>query len=371
MRSEPILIMAGGTGGHVYPALAVAECLSSLPRNLPLYWLGTKRGLEARLVPERGIPLFTLGVGGLRGKGLLRLLWSPLMLLASLCRAGWILLRLKPAAVLGMGGYASGPGGLAAWLLRIPLYIHEQNRRAGLTNTLLAPLARVVFQGFPDTFPARRGAITSGNPVRRDILALAEPRQRMAGRTGPIRVLILGGSQGARALNRIAPPALAELAQTQPLEVRHQCGAAHLSDTRQALAGLPFEQDGGNYRLEAFIDDMTAAYAWADVAVCRAGALTLAELCAAGLGAVLIPFPYAVDDHQTMNARYLSEAGAAALCPEAGLDENKLRAVLSDLFRDRQTLVAMAERSRKLARPDAARLIAAYCAGERYAGEQE
>ena len=367
MRRKAILIMAGGTGGHIYPALAVAERLRRRPSGedggASLYWLGTRRGLEAKLAPAHGIELFTLGVGGLRGKGRLRALRSPPILLLSLCRAMCLLLRLKPAAALGMGGYASGPGALAAWLLRVPLYIHEQNRRAGLTNTMLAPLARVVFQGFPDTFPKRRGAITSGNPVRRAVCDLPAPRRRMAGRGEALRVLILGGSQGARALNRLTPRALSALAADRAVEVWHQCGAAHREDTAREIAALGFS-DRNAYRLDAFIDDMAAAYAWADVAVCRAGALTIAELCAAGLGAVLIPFPHAVDDHQTLNARYMSDAGAAVLCPEAGLDAAGLRAVLADLLRDRQALLEMAENSRKLARPDAARLIAAYCLGE-------
>ncbi|MGI9230009.1 MAG: undecaprenyldiphospho-muramoylpentapeptide beta-N-acetylglucosaminyltransferase [Gammaproteobacteria bacterium] len=359
MQHKPIMIMAGGTGGHIYPALAVAEFIRS--RDIPLYWLGTRRGLEAVLVPRQGIELFTLSVDGIRGKGLRQLLLSPFRIVASICRAMRIFLRLKPAAVLGMGGFAAGPGGIAACLLRIPLYIHEQNRIAGLTNKLLAPLARLVFQGFPKTFPARDGVITSGNPVRRAICELPEPQSRMAGRSGSIKVLILGGSQGALCLNRLLPQALSELGKTDAVEVWHQCGIAHHDSTAQVYAGL----DLSGYKLEAFIEDMAAAYAWADLAVCRAGALTIAELCAAGLGAVLIPFPHAVDDHQTMNARYMSDANAAVLCPEAELDVSGLQSLLSGLVQDRQTLINMAVNSRQLAQPDAARVVGEYCIGER------
>ncbi|MGD8378335.1 MAG: undecaprenyldiphospho-muramoylpentapeptide beta-N-acetylglucosaminyltransferase [Gammaproteobacteria bacterium] len=348
----PILIMAGGTGGHVFPALAVAVELRRAGRDV--VWLGTRNGLEARVVPAAGIEVEWLTVGGLRGKGLVNWLFAPWRLLRSVFQAFRIVRRLKVSAVLGMGGYVSGPGGLAAWLLRRPLVIHEQNAIAGLTNRVLAHLATDVLQAFPGTFEAVLRPRTVGNPVREDILRLESPRTRMHMRTGPTRVLVLGGSQGAAILNRVVPEAAAEVA--LPIDIWHQSGERNLDTTRAA-----YREAGVSARIDPFISDMAEAYGWADIVICRAGALTVTELATAGVGAILIPFPAAVDDHQTLNARHLSENGAAVLLPQRELTADALCRVLDELCADRIRLVAMAEEARQLARPDATRLVARAC----------
>jgi UDP-N-acetylglucosamine--N-acetylmuramyl-(pentapeptide) pyrophosphoryl-undecaprenol N-acetylglucosamine transferase len=351
---RPILIMAGGTGGHVFPALAVARELSAL--GVPVAWLGTRRGLEARVVPAAGYPLAAIRVTGLRGKGRLRLLAAPFMLSLALLQALVVMARLRPAAVLGMGGFAAGPGGVVAWLLRRPLLIHEQNSVPGTTNRLLAPLASRVLEGFPGSMPALRRALHTGNPVRREIAGLPEPGVRFAGRGAALRLLVLGGSLGAQALNRAVPGALARLPATERPAVHHQTGAAEV-----AAVQAQYRELAGESRVEAFIADMAAAYAWADLVVCRAGALTIAELAAAGVGAVLVPFPHATDDHQTGNARYLVDAGAAVLLPQAELDAERLAGLLARFGARRQELLEMARRARRLARPEAAREVARLC----------
>lgn len=357
-RSEtaaaPVMIMAGGTGGHVYPALAVADCLRR--RGVPLYWLGTRQGLEARIAPAHDFPLLTIEVRGLRGKGIGGWLLAPLRILAALFQALRHLLRCRPAAVLGMGGFASGPGGIAAWMLRIPLLIHEQNAAAGLTNRLLAPFATLLMEGFAGTFSGRR-VRTTGNPVREDIAGLEPPAQRLAGRGPVARLLVVGGSQGARALNEKVPGALALLGQDLQVEVLHQCGPRHLDDARRCYAAAGMS----SARVVPYIEDMAAAYAWADLVLCRAGALTIAELCVAGIASVLVPYPFAADDHQTVNARHLSERGCAVLVPEPELDAQPLASLLNELFSDRQRLLAMAECCRAMARPQAASAVADAC----------
>lgn len=362
MSDRAILIMAGGTGGHVYPALAVADRLKA--KGFSLCWLGTGRGLEARVVPEQGYPLARITVAGLRGKGLWRRLLAPPMLLIALWQALRVLRRVRPVAALGMGGFASGPGGVAAWLLRVPLLIHEQNAVAGLTNRLLAPLAVVVLAAFPAAFQGRFGGkngqkpIICGNPVRPAIAGLPGPATRFAGRDqrSP-RLLILGGSLGAKRLNEALPEALAALCADFALQIRHQCGLRHLAATRAAYQSRRLEAG-----ISAFIEDMAAAYAWADLVVCRAGALTISELAAAGVGAVLIPFPHAVDDHQTENARHLTAAGAALLLPEAELNPARLATLLRTLFAAPERLRRMAGKARALARPEAAEQVARRCA---------
>ena len=379
----PIMIMAGGTGGHVYPALAVAEYLRA--RGVSLFWLGTTRGIENRVVPQQGIELLTVRVSGVRGKGLQSKLAAPVKILAAIFQALYICIRRRPAAALGMGGFASGPGGVAAWLLRIPLLIHEQNRVAGTTNRILARFAVKIMQGFPGTFEARAGAVTTGNPVRRQIADLFQhdeegPKSRGQSKITPARsggpdnedftltpasvnILILGGSQGARKLNRVAPLALDRLQRRMKLNVRHQCGERHLADTQRVYDGLQLDQ----VRLDPFIDDMASAYEWADIAVCRAGALTIAELCAAGLAAILVPFPYAIDDHQTANARFLRDAGAALLLPEDELTETGLEDLLWQLFSTEDRLSELARNSRSCAFPDAAQAVGALCLEHAYA----
>lgn len=354
--SRPILIMAGGTGGHVYPALAVARALAE--RGTAVRWLGTRRGLEARVVPAAGIPMSWLSVGGLRGKGLATWLKAPFRLMWALSQALRVFLRYRPAAVLGMGGFAAGPGGAVAVLLRRPLVVHEQNALPGLTNRWLARFASRVLEGFPGTFPTGVGARHVGNPVRAEITALDPPDQRMGGRTGPLRLLVFGGSQGARALNETVPGALALMAADERPQVRHQAGERHLGDTREAYAAAGVEA-----RIEAFIEDMAEAYAWADVVLCRAGALTVAELTAAGVASVLVPFPSAVDDHQTANARLLVDHSAGVLLPQGQMSPQRLAETLRQLGHDRAQVMAMALAARGLARPRAAHEVADLCLG--------
>jgi len=350
--SASVVIMAGGTGGHVFPALAIAERLRE--RGLAVSWLGTRRGLEAELVPRAGIEIDWISVAGLRGNGLLGWLLAPFRLTVALLQALAALHRRRPAAVLGMGGFVAGPGGVAARLLALPLVIHEQNAVAGLTNNLLARLANRVLEAFPGTFPTARSALTTGNPVRAGIAALPDPSTRFAGREGPLRLLVLGGSLGAAALNASVPAAAARL--PGRLTIRHQCGRRQIESARQAYA-----EAGVDVELLPFIDDMAAAYAWADLVVCRAGALTIAELAAAGVGALLVPYPYAVDDHQTVNAAELIEAGAARLLPQAELDAPRLAEELETLAMDRARLQAMAVAARAVARPDATDAVVAAC----------
>lgn len=354
MSSGPILIMAGGTGGHVFPAMAVAEVLRTREREV--IWLGTRRGLEARLIPQAGFPIEWISVGGLRGKGVATLVGAPIALVWALWQALGVLRRLRPAAVLGMGGFVSGPGGLAAWLLRRPLIIHEQNTVPGVTNRLLARLARVVLEAFPGSFRAAARAQHTGNPVRSEISALAPPDARMAGRSGPVRLLVLGGSQGALRLNQIVPEALFRLPLKLRPEVWHQAGPRTLAVAAEAYRAAEIDA-----RLEAFIDDMAAAYAWADVVVCRAGALTVSELANVGIGALFVPFPEAVDDHQTRNARHLVAAGAALLVPEQELTAGRLARDLEGLLGDRARLLEMARAARAHAMPDAAERVADTC----------
>ncbi|MHB8387041.1 undecaprenyldiphospho-muramoylpentapeptide beta-N-acetylglucosaminyltransferase [Metallibacterium sp.] len=348
---RPVMIMAGGTGGHIFPGLAVAEVLSA--RAVPVVWLGAAGALETRLVPARGIRLLELPVRGVRGKGWNARLRAPWMLLGAL-RAAWAALRReRPRSVLALGGYAAGPGGLAAFLRRVPLVVHEQNAMPGMTNRVLARLARRVLVGFPDALPH---ATCSGNPVRAAIAALPAPAQRFAARTGRARLLVMGGSQGARALNLGVPAALALLPAAARPEVWHQCGAQGVEITRATYAEAGIEA-----RVEPFIETMEQAYAWADLALCRAGALTLAELATAGLGAILVPYPHAVDDHQTRNAAFMAGADAARLLPESALSAQSLAQELGTLLADRARLLDMAMAARALARPDAADRIADAC----------
>ena len=354
MSARPILVMAGGTGGHVYPALAVARALQK--ESQEVVWLGTHRGLESRVVPAAGIDIEWISITGVRRKGVLAMLVAPIQVARAFAQALRVIIRRRPAAVLGMGGFVSGPGGLAAWLTGRPLVIHEQNAAAGLTNRLLARLARVVLQAFPGSFNDLANVETVGNPVREDIAAVPEPGSRYPGREGPLRLLVLGGSQGALALNKTVPAALALLAADIRPVVRHQCGERTIDAARAAYDG-----SGIDVELTAFIDDMASAYAWADLVVCRAGALTVAELCAVGLPALFIPYPSAVDDHQTANARAMVEAGAAAIIDERGLRADSLFAYLNEWLCERSTLQSRAARARALSRPDSLSRITTIC----------
>jgi UDP-N-acetylglucosamine--N-acetylmuramyl-(pentapeptide) pyrophosphoryl-undecaprenol N-acetylglucosamine transferase len=348
------MIMAGGTGGHVFPALALARLLRE--RSYGIVWLGTRRGLEARLVPEAGIEVEWISVSGLRGKGLLTLLAAPFRLVYALLQALRAMRRHQPAVVVGLGGFVTGPGGVAAWLTRRPLLIHEQNAIAGFTNRCLARLARGVFEAFPHSFGDATHARLVGNPVRREFFTLAPPGARFAKRSGPIRLLVIGGSQGATKLNAVVPFAIARLTGSVAFEVRHQTGERWSEPARKSYA-----QAGVSAQLLPFIDDMADAYGWADLVVCRAGALTVCELAAAGVAAILVPFPAAVDDHQTANARYLVRDGAAALISDRELTPERLAAELLRLCEGRGKLLGMAERARRLAKPAAAEDLALAC----------
>lgn len=353
--SATVVIMAGGTGGHVFPALAVADELTR--RGAKVVWMGTQRGLEARLVPAAGYPVEWISVRGLRGSGWRRWLGAPVMLGVALWQALRALRRVRPTLVLGMGGFASGPGGVAARLLGIPLLIHEQNARPGTTNRWLARWASAVMAGFPAAFPAAVNAQTVGNPVRRAITALPPPQERWQERAGePVRLLVLGGSQGARALNQTIPAALAQLPTSLRLWVRHQTGERLLTEAQAA-----YRQAGVEAELVAFIDDMASAYGWADLVIARSGALTVAELAAAGVGAILIPFPYATDDHQRLNAEHLAAVAGAQVVLQSALTPTTLAAELTALLSDRRRLLAMATAARQAARPDATEAIAERC----------
>jgi UDP-N-acetylglucosamine--N-acetylmuramyl-(pentapeptide) pyrophosphoryl-undecaprenol N-acetylglucosamine transferase len=361
MTRKVAMVMAGGTGGHVFPALATARVLKR--RGFDIVWLGTQRGIESRLVPAEGIPVEWLSVSGLRGKGALTLLAAPVRLLLALSQAWRAVRKHQPRVVLGAGGFASGPGGIAAWLLRRPLVVHEQNAVAGLTNRVLARFATRVLEGFPNSFGDRVHAVRVGNPVRPEIAAIAPPERRYPGREGRARLLVFGGSQGAARLNAVLPAALAELPATLRPEVLHQTGNAGHADTVQAYRSRGIEAD-----VRPFIDDMASAYGWADLAVCRSGALTVAELAAAGLPAIMVPFPAAVDDHQTRNAEYAVRANAARLLPESELTPLTLAAQLRSLLEaGRPLLEQMAHAARGTAIVDADERLADAC--EQAAGE--
>lgn len=352
--TRSVMIVAGGTGGHVYPGLAVAAALRA--RDVELYWMGTARGIEARLVPQSGLPLVTIPVSGLRRRGWWRWLAAPFAIAYGICCALAAIRRIQPQVVLGMGGFVSGPGGIAAWLSRRPLIIHEQNAVPGLSNRILSHFARRVLQGFPGSFAAAARAITTGNPVRAEIAAIAAPAVRRHTHE-QFNVLVFGGSRGARALNEMVPAALRACGVTG-IAVRHQCGAADVANT-QARYGA-----ADNFletRVLAYIDDMPGAYGWADLVIARAGASSIAEIAACGVAAILIPYPYAVDDHQTANARYLSSANGALLRAEAELSVEGLARDIAALWRDPALRLQMAERARARARPHASADVAAQC----------
>ncbi len=353
--TQPVMIMAGGTGGHVYPALAVADELQA--RGVPVIWLGTHKGIESKLVPEAGIEVDWLSVSGLRGKGLLTLLIAPVNLVIACFQVMRILLKRNPRAVLGMGGFVSGPGGLMAWIMRKPLLIHEQNAVPGLTNRLLSKLAGKVMEAFPHSFKTNHllsSALHVGNPVRRVIVSMASPEQRLKDRKGPLRLLVFGGSLGAARLNEVVPQALAKLPEDQRFEVRHQAGPKNLDQARMNYAKLKVKAN-----VEAYIDDMADAYNWADLVLCRAGAMTIAELAAAGVASILVPYPYAVDDHQTANAHYLSDADAAILIQQKDLNAENLLEIISGITKEK--IIEMATRARRLGMPESTRLVTEQC----------
>ena len=350
----PVLIMAGGTGGHVFPALAVANLLRD--RGVAVVWLGVPGSMESRLVPAKGFPIEWVRVAGIRGKGVKAWLLAPLRIVKAVAQSLRVLRRVQPRSVLGAGGYVSGPGGIAAWLLRVPLLIHEQNAVAGLTNRWLAHLASQVLEAFPGSFPPKVHARAIGNPVRADIAAVPPPPLRFARRDSRSRLLVFGGSQGALRLNSVVPQALSRVTPENRPEVRHQTGERGLEAARAAYAEARMEAE-----LMPFIDDMAAAYAWADLAVCRAGAMTIAELQAAGLGAIFVPLATASDDHQTKNAEVMVKAGAAQIIQERDLTPERLGEAIDRLIGDRACLLRMAEAARGTRVIDAAAQLADLC----------
>ena len=355
MRDKTLMIMAGGTGGHVFPALAVAESL--LERKDKVVWLGSVGGMEENIIGNTSIPFYGISVQGFRGKGLIRQLLAPFKMCSALFQSMSIIRKVKPDAVLGMGGFASGPGGLAARLLGVPLLIHEQNSVAGLTNKILAKFAKTVMTAFPEAFDASVEVKLMGNPLRASITGLFYQTQNLNKEEGaPVHLLILGGSLGAQSLNGSIPEAIQLISKELRPVVWHQTGKAKDSAVREIYAA-----HGIDARVSEFITDMAEAYSWADFVICRAGALTVSELCVAGLGAILVPYPYAVDDHQTKNAKFMVEGGAAWVLPQAELRAEVLAEMLTPLFAKRGRLVKLSEAARKLAKVDATERVADEC----------
>ncbi len=356
-----VMIMAGGTGGHVFPALAVAQELQS--RGVEVIWMGTRRGIEAKVVPAAGIPMEWVSVSGLRGKGVVSWLLAPFKLCSALFQSFVIIMRCRPMAVLGMGGFVAGPGGVMTWLLHKPLVIHEQNAIAGLTNRLLARIATKTLQAFPNALLEKATPQLVGNPVRVEIATLPSPAARFEKRTGALRLLVLGGSLGAQSLNHVVPAAMHALAETERPEIWHQAGERLIDEARSA-----YHRSAVAARVEPFIDDMAEAYGWADLVLCRAGALTISELSAAGVAALLVPYPYAVDDHQAHNAAFLVDSGAALVIRQDELSAEKLTTLWQGFFQQhhnaagvRAHFLEMAIKGRALAKRDATRQVADVC----------
>lgn len=349
--SRTIMIMAGGTGGHIYPAISVAEYLRA--EGWRIVWLGSKAGMEARIVPGKGYDMAWIRFAGLRGKGLVRALTLPFNLLFACWQSAKAIFAHRPDVVLGMGGYVAFPGGLMAALMQRPLVIHEQNSVAGLTNRVLARVADRVLAAFPNAFK-RANAAWVGNPVRAEICAVNAPESRYAVRDGRLKIVVIGGSQGAAVLNETLPKALALIPDAERPQVTHQSGAAHIETLRAAYtaAGVAAEA-------VPFIDDMAACYASVDLVICRAGASTITEIAAAGVASLLVPLPWAVDDHQTGNARFLADRGAAVLMPQSEFTPEKLARWLQAVTREK--LLEMARAARAAAKPDATRAVGDVC----------
>ena len=352
MQVQPVMIMAGGTGGHVFPALAVADVLRE--HGVPVVWLGTRAGIEASLAPAAGYPIEWINISGVRGKSLLSRLQAPFKIVSACIQAMKIMRRTQPCAVLGMGGFTAGPGGLVAWLLRKPLLIHEQNAIPGLTNKLLSRIATHLLEAFPGAL--QRGAIHVGNPVRRSITQLPAPEHRFNTHQGALRLLVLGGSLGAVKLNEVTPQALAMIDEDIRPQVIHQTGKKNLQQAQQCYA-----ENNVKAEVKDFIDDMDAAYAWADIVLCRAGAMTVFELASAGVGSILVPYPFAVDDHQSANAEYLRDVGAAIVKQQDELSAEWLSDTLMRFNSQRDKLLRMAKRARERAMPNAANDVARLC----------
>lgn len=347
-QPKHVMMMAAGTGGHVFPALAVAKDLQQ--QGIEVSWLATPAGMENRLLKNHNIPIYQIDIQGVRGNGFVRKALAPFKILKATLSAMKHMKQLKVEAVAGFGGYVAGPGGLAARILGIPVIIHEQNAVAGFTNTQLSRVAKTVCQAFPDTFPAQDKVVTTGNPVRKEITEILNPSWRYQEREKagqPLRILIVGGSLGAQALNERVPEALKQL--NVPLNVYHQCGQNHAEATRARYADKPASLQ---VEVQPFIEDMAQAYSDADLVICRAGALTVTEIATAGVAAIFVPLPSAVDDHQTANAKFLANQQAAKICPQPTLMPDSLKTLLEPML-DRQVLMEMAIKARRQAQPDA------------------
>lgn len=353
-KLRTVLIMTGGTGGHVFPGLAIAKRLRE--EKIEVHWLGTTKGLESRVVPEAGFPIHYISIGGLRGKSWKDLLLAPWRLTIAFIQAGRIIHKLKPDIVLGLGGFVSGPGGIASWILRRPLVIHEQNAKPGMTNKWLAYVAEKKLEGFPNTFSIRKNVVTTGNPVRVEIMQLPHPDDRFQRSESPLHLLVIGGSLGAAAINELVPKAIALLAAHERPSVLHQSGEKNFDKTIKG-----YQEAGVSADIKPFIFKMDEAYAWADIVLCRAGASTISELCTAGLGAILVPFPYASDDHQTANASFMAKEKAACLIQQSDLTADKLATILKQLYAERKKCVAMAQAAYKLRKIDATQHIVNIC----------
>ena len=347
------MIMAGGTGGHVYPALSVAEHLRA--QGIEVVWLGTRKGLEARVVPNAGFQMEWLEIKGLVGTSWMRKLAMPWMLLRAVTQALGIMRRRMPDAVLGMGGFAAGPGGIAAWLLRRPLVIHEANAVCGVTNRLLAPFSKHMLTGFENVRHLGTRAKWTGNPVRQEIVRSTSTKES-ADAAQPLRLLVLGGSQGARSINELVPRALGDSHFRSGLIITHQCGRDREAEVSRAYQDIQIPA-----RVVPFIEDMSSAYREADLVIARSGAMTVTELCAAGLASILLPFPFAASNHQAANAQVLSRAGAAVVIEASILDQHRLAKEIDRLLGDRNLLLEMGYAAGKLARPDATAEVAGYC----------
>lgn len=354
VAEKTCLIMAGGTGGHIFPALAVAEEMRA--RHFRIEWLGSAGGMEETIIANAQIPISVISIKGVRGKSGLKRILAPFMLLNALLQAIKVLMKVRPDVVLGFGGFASAPGGFAAWILRRPLVIHEQNAVAGLTNRMLAPLAKRVLHAFPVAFEKSTKTEVTGNPVRSLIAETPEPLVRGIGQSDKLRLLVLGGSLGAAVVNELVPEALSQLSSEERPETIHQSGERHFQPTLATYQRLGVEA-----QVMPFIEDMHAVYAWADFVICRAGAMTVAELALVGVGALLIPYPHAVDDHQTKNAEYLAKADAAIIVQQKDLSKEVIAGILGNLSHDRNRLLTMAQNSRQCAYPEATRRVADVC----------
>lgn len=355
MKKNNVLVMAGGTGGHVIPAISVAREL--MRKGYTVHWLGSVKGIENDLVPDAGYELHRISVTGLRGNGLLRTMLAPYQLMVALWQTLKVFIKVKPVMVLGMGGFASGPGGLMAVILRVPIVIHEQNAIPGMTNKILSNFAKYLLQAFDGAFSDRKQLHSVGNPVRSSIVRIPEPEERLKNRESELNVLVVGGSLGAVAINNVLIETMASVPASMAINVRHQTGKRNYQDVKTG-----YQQAGvDSVKVSAFINDMAEAYQWADIVICRAGALTVSELMSAGVASILVPYPYAVDDHQTKNGMFLVNSGAAILIPQAEFNSEYLSQEFNKLLQSKDRILNMSIAARALAKPESAKTVANYC----------